>query len=379
MVQVQTVALVDDEVSWHHTISGWVSAIGAAVECFLDVASYLSGPTADLVLLDYRLADGTRAEDNVRALTSRGNVVVIVTSGASRTSLEACVRAGALGVAVKGEGPATLVNTISAVGQGSLDLNPTFARAAQRLHRGPAGGPEERLLQLLAMGVNSTSALERCDWTHHQFDRFLRRLRVDLERAVEGKNKATRGLRIGAVDDHPVTLDGLASRLELHFDEPLLFRAVSVDHLIQSGLEFDIIILDIILNDGHEPASNVLRLVKRGWPVVLFTSAEPRALPDIDAVCAALDAGAKALVTKGEDSVELSTAIEHALSGEVYVNSAWARARATRRSELSRLTGREREVLRCRNLGLTYKEIAERLFISEETVKSHIKSIGRKL
>lgn len=371
-------ALIDDEVIWRETVQAWAAPeAGCTVSYYTTVANYTADHPAEVVCLDYRLADGSRAVDNVTQLVAEGNSVLILTSGASRTELESCIRAGALGVVLKGDGADTLMRTVDAIRHGSIDLSQPFAEALRLHPSAPTDPVEARLVQLVAMGVDVPTAVERVGWTQPLYLRFLRRLRVSLEDAVAPP--APQRLRIGAVDDHPIFLDGVERSLERYLATPMVCRARNVEELIQFGLPFDAVILDVVLRDGREPVENVRALVEKGWPVVLLTGIEPSAPAEIDQVCNALEAGARALVIKGDGGKELATAIAHALRGETYVNAAWARAYSTRHDQLELLTPREREVFHLRRLDMSRREIAERLYITEETVKTHVTSIGVKI
>lgn len=373
-------ALVDDQVAWHETVARWTEdEADLAVSFHLDVADYLASSPADLVCLDYRLVDGSLGTDNVRRLLEAGTTVLLVTSGAPRSELEECVRAGALGVLLKGDGKEAWLATVRALLLGGLGLTREFAAVLLRSPHVPPQDAGARFLQLVAFGVDVDAARERVGWNAAAAHMFLRRLRLALEDAAAESDDDLRALRIGAVDDHAVALDGILAILERHLPEPVICASRSVEELIDAGLPLDVAVLDVVLHDGHTPSDNVRRLVRQGWPVVLFTGVEPSSPAEIDLVCDALDAGAKALVAKGDGGGELATAIAHALRGEVYLNPAWARARSGRREQLAPLTEREREVFALRRLGMTQREIAERLHISAETVKTHVKSIGNKL
>ncbi|MDE3069780.1 MAG: response regulator transcription factor, partial [Acidobacteriota bacterium] len=111
---------------------------------------------------------------------------------------------------------------------------------------------------------------------------------------------------------------------------------------------------------------------------------------DADDVIAVIRAGARGYVTKSISGPELAEAIERVASGDAvfsprlagFVLDAFAGAATgsdSRRSDLDRLTPREREVLRHIARGYLYKEVAQRLEISTKTVEAHVTAVLRKL
>jgi len=112
---------------------------------------------------------------------------------------------------------------------------------------------------------------------------------------------------------------------------------------------------------------------------------------DHDMIFKSLRAGAKGCVSKDVSSEHLLKAIQAVKEGELWVQRKMmarffdeeARSYPTDRDEIETnktdLTLREREVLSCLTAGSTNKEIADKLFISEKTVKTHVNNIFRKL
>ncbi len=144
-------------------------------------------------------------------------------------------------------------------------------------------------------------------------------------------------------------------------------------------MTFAAVILDVLLADGTGAADNVTRLRSTGAEVLLYTSLEPGDPAGDDNVNAAMEAGAKALIFKGDTNRELLEALKEVLGGGHYFNVAWFRALGRVRSDMSMLTPREREVYLKRRAGLSQPEIASLLHVSRETVKSHFKNISTKL
>jgi DNA-binding NarL/FixJ family response regulator len=110
--------------------------------------------------------------------------------------------------------------------------------------------------------------------------------------------------------------------------------------------------------------------------VILYTGAGDSAL-----LVEAVDAGARGFVLKEAPLTDLLRAIETVAAGGTYVDSVLggtlASGNAT--SRLGELTQREREVLRLLADGLKYEEIGTELFISPETVRTHVKKAMERL
>jgi two-component system, NarL family, response regulator DevR len=162
-------------------------------------------------------------------------------------------------------------------------------------------------------------------------------------------------------------------------DRVLVAGATTVAELLEMPMDFDAVILDVLLADGSSPATNVARLRSSHAEVLLFTALEPGDPSRDDDVNAAMEAGARALIFKGDADRELLDALKEVLAGSHYFNLAWSRALGRVRSDMSLLTSREKEVYLKHRAGLSQQEIADLFCLSRETVKSHFKSINAKL
>ncbi len=194
---------------------------------------------------------------------------------------------------------------------------------------------------------------------------------------MPARPECSEGERLTCVvaDDHPVVLDALCSVLER--------RGVEVVGRAHDGagavteierLQPRIALLDLRLPgiDGAEAARRALP-VSPGTAVIVYTGQ-----PDPALLAEVLDAGARGFVLKEAPLQDLSRAIEMVLAGGVYVDPALASVFVDSPGN-ERLTPREREVLRLVADGLSNKGIGERLFLSPQTIRSHIGKAMAKL
>jgi DNA-binding NarL/FixJ family response regulator len=133
-------------------------------------------------------------------------------------------------------------------------------------------------------------------------------------------------------------------------------------------------VLDLSLADGSSVDENVLKLVEREIPVVIFSIADKSNL-----VRAALKAGAAALVPKSHSMTELIDAIRMVAAG-VLVNNLQTTAAidADAAFKKAKLSPREQEVLSLYASGLALKQVAYSLDITVHTAKEHIDRVRGK-
>jgi DNA-binding NarL/FixJ family response regulator len=125
---------------------------------------------------------------------------------------------------------------------------------------------------------------------------------------------------------------------------------------------------------GVELAARVSRSAP-DTKVILYTAFGDRAL-----LTEALDAGVRGFVLKEAPLDDLVRAVDMVAGGAVYVDPVLAGVLASVESEkMPQLTKREREVLRALSDGLTNEQIGKQLFLSPETVRTHVQKAMRKL
>jgi DNA-binding NarL/FixJ family response regulator len=125
--------------------------------------------------------------------------------------------------------------------------------------------------------------------------------------------------------------------------------------------------------DGLEATKEILKVVPDA-AILIFTAFSERSL-----LARGLDSGAKGYILKEAPHQTLLRAIEKVAGGEGYVDPALMPAFLTGKDKDDMLTGREREILQLLADGMSNSDVAIRLFISQETVKSHVRHILAKL
>jgi two-component system nitrate/nitrite response regulator NarL len=187
------------------------------------------------------------------------------------------------------------------------------------------------------------------------------------------------------VDDHAVLRNGLKALLRQAETDPLVVEASDgAEGLRLAGLHRD---LDAVFLDLEMPGIGGMSAIEqfgKQYPelplIVLSSSEDPRD------VRSALAAGALGYVPKSASSETLLAAVQFVLQGNVYVPplmlqepppSAADVKTASAPEAAARLTDRQLDVLRQLERGLSNKEIALALNLSEKTVKVHITSIFR--
>ena len=183
-------------------------------------------------------------------------------------------------------------------------------------------------------------------------------------------------IRILAVDDHPLLREGIAAIINNQPDMLLVSQASSGTEAIQQYREHrpDVTLMDLRLPDlSGIDAMIAIRAEFGGARIIMLTTFEG----DVE-IQRALEAGARGYLLKSMPPSELVDVIRQVHAGKKSVPAEVAAHLAEHMSDED-LTAREVEVLRQVAGGNRNRDIAELLFISEETVKVHLKHIMDKL
>lgn len=185
-------------------------------------------------------------------------------------------------------------------------------------------------------------------------------------------------IRVLVVDDHPVVRAGLRQLLERSDRVTVVAEAGDAAGALAVVRRevVDVVLMDLRLGDGVDGVGATAQIfaLGEGAPrVLILTTFET----DAD-ILRAVEAGAAGYLLKDVESQELISAIESAQRGEIVLAPGVAR-RLAERPVLPELSARELEILRLVELGRANRVIAEELFITEATVKTHLARAFAKL
>jgi DNA-binding NarL/FixJ family response regulator len=182
------------------------------------------------------------------------------------------------------------------------------------------------------------------------------------------------------VDDHPIVRQGLAAALDDEPDFEVVGSVSSAEEALRAvdRVHPDVVLLDLEL-PGMDGVAAIPPLLEAnpGGEIVIFT-----AYATDERVIGAIRAGARGYVLKGAGAGEIAQAVRAAQARESYLEPRVAarlvdEVRAPRRHSV--LSQRELSVLRLVAAGMSNKQIARALTITERTVKFHVTSILNKL
>jgi len=192
-------------------------------------------------------------------------------------------------------------------------------------------------------------------------------------------------IRILVVDDHDIVRKGLTLVLRQEPDFDVVGEARDGAEALNRARELcpDVVILDVKMpNVSGDVAAREIRRQCPATRILILSGAQPD-----EGVLSVLEAGAESYVPKDVSPAELAHAIRTVAEGRAYIHADITRILLQRLAAAPSSAGahsvplspREMDVLRLLPTPVTYREIGERLFISEETVRSHVKNILTKL
>jgi two-component system, NarL family, response regulator DegU len=200
------------------------------------------------------------------------------------------------------------------------------------------------------------------------------------------------GIRIIIVDDNTVHSQGIKQLIELQTDAQVVGVAHSVHQLNKQLVtqEPDVILMD--MNLPEIDGITAIQQITSQYPAIKLMALT--GYDDKDFVFRAMRSGARGYLLKTMITTQLVQALEDIQQGKIYlpipiatkffeefhgkVNET-SKKEATKKALLAYLTTREREVLTLLTEGITYKGVADKLVISETTVKTHVNNIFQKL
>jgi len=188
-------------------------------------------------------------------------------------------------------------------------------------------------------------------------------------------------IRVLLVDDHAVVRSGLGAVLLAFDDLDLVGEAANGEEAVQLCEQFqpDVVLMDLVM-PGLDGAT-ATRIIRERWPqirVIALTSFKEKELVE-----GALKAGAMSYLLKNVSAEELVAAIRDAIAGQPRLSPEAADVLIQRVKEPPSkgydLTGREHDILVLMVEGLSNAEIAQRLVVSQSTVKFHVSNVLSKL
>src|SRR5579864_6345640 len=218
---------------------------------------------------------------------------------------------------------------------------------------------------------------------------------VTLNTAAALPGAAKPKIRIVVADDHPIFRDGLCKLLALEEDFEVVAQAQDGREVLDvlQQLEPDILLLDLKM-PGLDGLATLQRLqaARNKTRVIVLTASD-----DKNEFVQAMKLGTSGIVLKQTATELLIKSIRKVHAGEIWLDSHTTAAvirqfvaadeappmmpppPASRERERSPLSQREREIVALVAQGFKNKEMAEKMFISEQTVKNHLHNIFDKL
>jgi len=191
-------------------------------------------------------------------------------------------------------------------------------------------------------------------------------------------------MRVMVVDDHPMWRDSVSRDLgEAGFEVVAATGEGAQAVRIAASVRPDVVVLDLQLPDisGVDVTRGVLATYPNAKVLILSASGEHHY------VLGAVKAGATGYILKSASRAEFLNAVRRTATGDAVFSPGLAglvlgefrRLASDPAPDTPRLTDREAEILRMVGTGMSYKQIAERLFLSHRTVQNHVQNTLNKL
>ena len=193
-------------------------------------------------------------------------------------------------------------------------------------------------------------------------------------------------INIVVIDDHPLLREGVSSTLQAVNEFEVVGEGENYADALRLVHEAmpDIILLDISMPGGGVEAARDVHDALPAIKIIMLTASE-----DEKDVMSALQAGANAYILKGIGGRDLADIVNKVSSGESFItpglatnlllNSYQQKPTEKQTSLIDQLNHRERGILMALERGLTNKQIADELSLSEKTIKHYMTNILQKL
>jgi DNA-binding NarL/FixJ family response regulator len=180
-------------------------------------------------------------------------------------------------------------------------------------------------------------------------------------------------VRTAIIDDHEAIRLGVSAALAQHGGDRV--RVVSshdtVAAFLTAGVDADVVMLDLLLADDSDPKVNVERLSEAGYRILVYSIAD-----NIRMVRRALAGGADGICRKAEPIRSTIEAILAVANGQVVLSQEILAAIESDTTYVAASLGpREKQVLSLYVAGLEIPEVAQQLYITENSVKEYLKRI----
>jgi DNA-binding NarL/FixJ family response regulator len=187
-------------------------------------------------------------------------------------------------------------------------------------------------------------------------------------------------IKVYIVDDHAVVIEGLYSLLQKDRDIEMVGYAHNAANCLQHFISHtaDVILMDISLPDMN--GVDLCKVIKKNYPGIMVLALST--FNQGTYVRKMIESGASGYLLKNADRKEITDAIKLVVQGKTYLSFDAGQALKSDtklQDALPPLTKREKEVLVYIAEGLTNTQIADKLFISVDTVDSHRKNLHNKL
>ncbi len=194
-------------------------------------------------------------------------------------------------------------------------------------------------------------------------------------------------IRVFIADDHALIRQGIKRIIEFEPDIAVVGDAENGSKALE---QISLLKPDMILLDFHMPDMTGLEVLRAltdldlETKIVMLTVAD-----DKKTLLGCIEYGADGYILKDSDTTEIISAVREVNRGESYIDKRLVKLLVesfTDRGKddavghkFGQLTERERDVLKCISQGMTNKEVARQLYLSEKTVKNYASNVFRKL